>query len=169
MAPTTTAKTPRSNRSAVAAGTLPIPGRSQVPEVRRQERIAEEPGAHAREGGAEQAEADPTDGTDPQPRLDPAGAARHVLKDQCDRHRDPGRKAAAGQVVPAQEEVDRDRDDHREQPLHDHRRDREIVGDRVADRAVRSSLVIGILHPLLLRCRDAFRRRPEPAQERRRP
>ena len=67
----------------MAGGHLADDGQVEVLGMRGQERIAEQPGAHAREGGAEQAEADPAERADPQPGLDPAGAARHVLKDEA--------------------------------------------------------------------------------------
>ena len=105
-----------------------------IGEVGGEEGMAERPGAGAGAGREQQADADPAQRADPQAVLDPAGAAGHVLQDEGDRHRQPGREAAARQVVAAQQQVDRDDADDREQQLHDDGRDQQPVGDRVAVR-----------------------------------
>ena len=119
------------------------------------------------ERGEQQADADPATGRmrsrSSTQRVPPAMYCRM----KADRHGDARHEAAARQVVAAQEEVDGQHDDDREQPVHDDRRapagSRPIVSP---DLAVRLGLVEGVLDALLLGRLDAVRRRPEAAQQR---
>ena len=165
VAPTTSEKTPRSKKSALAACTLADQRQLDIARMRRQERIAEQPGRRRRSRRRAEARGRSSDRPDAEPVFHPARAAGHVLQDEGDRQRDAGGKAAAGQVVAAQEQVERQHDDDREQPLHDHGRHQQVVADRVAGLAVGLRLV-----SVLARCccgeLDALGRRPETAQQR---
>ena len=75
--------------------------------IRRQERIAEQPGRHAGRGGEQKAEADPVDRQDAQPSSTQRRAGGQVLQDEGGRQGDAGDKAAARQVVAAHEQIER--------------------------------------------------------------
>ena len=98
-----------------------------VARARGQERVAEE--QRPRPGGRrrQQPRPHPAHRQDAQPVLDPAHVGGEVLQEEADGERHPGGEAAARQVVPAQEEIGRERDDRREHPLHHHRGHAQVV------------------------------------------
>gem|GEM_PF-6778418 len=88
------------------------------------------------------------------------------MQEECNCERDTGRKPATRQVMTAQEQMYRQHDDDREEPLHDNRRHGQIIGQCFTCLAVGCCLVISILNLLLGSRSGCVGRRTETAQER---
>eukprot|EP01136_Pigoraptor_vietnamica_P034715 Opistho-1_new@99008 len=136
-----------------------------IARMRRQEWIAEQPRTRACDRGHQQAGANPPDRQDLEPILDPSGTRRHILQDEGGGHGDAGGKAAARQVVPAQEQIGGEHDDDRKQPLHDDGGDHQPVAGRVSHLAIRLGFVEGRLDALLFGRADVVGRWPEAPQQ----
>ncbi|MCY1429469.1 hypothetical protein D9M71_453870 [compost metagenome] len=103
--------------------------------MRGQEGVAEQHGAAASEGGAEQAGTHPAQRAQAHLRFHPLGAGNHVLEDEGHRHHQPRDKTAAGLVVSAHEQVHRYHQGNWQQQAHQHRRNHHEAQCRVGSLA----------------------------------
>src|SRR5690625_5086243 len=129
---------------------------------RGQERIPNQPGADTRTHGEQQSYRDPTHGVDAPARFEPARAAGHVLNDDGDGQREAADETAAGQIMTAQEQVNRQRAGRREHQSHYHGRHEYVFRDRIASFVLGFGVVDGLL---LLWAFHAFGCRAEAAQQ----
>src|SRR3546814_1454439 len=65
----------------------------------------------------------------------------HILNENGDRHGDTSRKSAARRIMAAQQQIKRENNDCRKQPLHDDLRSQHVIGDGVAGGAMGTGVV----------------------------
>ena len=114
--------------------------------------------------GQQQSGPDPGERAEPaKPLLRPGGSADHVLQQDRDRDDHAGSETTARLVVPAQQQVYRGDDDHREQEPRERERDQQPVRDGLDLSLVvaRGGGAVPVLLALLLRHVHAVRRGAE--------